>query len=85
MLLKHKREKQNTSDQIQFINNIVREIYSELNQNEQDTLTKTAIAINDDLIHRRCSQYQDDVDFSYTDTGESALTHVLFLDVSEIL
>jgi len=64
MLLKHKLENQNTADPIEFISNTVREIYSELNQKEQDTLTKTAFAIYDDLINRRCSQYQEDVDSS---------------------
>lgn len=64
MLPKYKLEEQNTADPIDFINNTVREIYYELNQNEQDTLTKTAFAIYDELINRRCSQYQDDVDSS---------------------
>ena len=79
MLLKHKLENQNTADQIQFINNIVREIYSELNQKEQDTLTKTAFAINDDLINRRCSEYQEDVDSSIRHAYLIAgITHYLF-------
>jgi hypothetical protein len=79
MLLKHKFENQNTADPIEFINNTVREKYSELNQNEQDTLTKTTIAIYDDLTHRRCSQYHESADslarHAYLIAG---ITHYLY-------
>ena len=64
MLLKHKLENQNTADPIEFINNTVRELYSDLNHKDQDSLMKMAFAIYDDLINRRSSQYHESADSS---------------------